>query len=62
MAAQDELLKAKIEQAKQDLARDLADLRQEGSATARKLATALAALAAIYAAFRLVRFLRRRGS
>jgi hypothetical protein len=62
MAAEQERLSAEIEQAKEDLARDLAELKQEASATARKVAVALGVVVAAYAAFRVVRFLARRRS
>jgi hypothetical protein len=62
MVAQQERLTEEIEQAKQDLAKDLADLRREASATGRKVAIAVGAIAAAYVAFRVARFLvRRRG-
>ena len=61
MAAQEERLTAEIEQAKQNLARDLTELRQEASATGRKLAIAVGAIAAAYVTYRVVRlFLGRR--
>jgi hypothetical protein len=62
MAAQEERLTAEIEQAKQNLARDLTELRQEASATGRKAAIAVGAIAAAYVAFKVARILlRRRG-
>jgi hypothetical protein len=61
VAAQEERLTAEIEQAKQDLARDLAELKQEATATGRKVAIAVGAIAAAYVAFKVARlFLRRR--
>ena len=60
MAAQVERLTAEIEQAKQDLARDLAELKQEATATGRKLAIAVGAIAAVYVTYRVARFLLRR--
>ncbi len=53
---------AEIEQAKQDLARDIAELKQEATATGRKLAIAVGAIAAAYATYRVARVLLRRGA
>jgi hypothetical protein len=62
MGASEEILNAEIERAKRDLARDVEALRREASAASRKLLMAVAALAAAYAAFRVIRFVvRRRG-
>lgn len=62
MAAQEERLTAEIEQAKQDLARDLTELRREASATGRKVAVAVGVIAAAYVTFKAARLLlRRRG-
>ena len=62
MGASEEILNAEIERAKQDLAKDVEELRREASAASHKLIMAVAAVAAAYAAFRVIRFLvRRRG-
>jgi hypothetical protein len=62
MAAEEQHLNAEIEQAKQDLARDLAELKQEASATGKKIALAVGALVAVLVVVRAARFLARRRS
>jgi hypothetical protein len=55
-------LNEEIERAKQDLARDLDDLRSDATDLGRKVAIAVGVAVAAYATFRIVRFvMRRRG-
>jgi hypothetical protein len=55
-------LNEEIERAKQDLARDLDELRSDATDLGRKVGIAVGVAVAAYAAFRIVRFvMRRRG-
>ena len=62
MGSRADALTAEIEQARRDLASDLAELRRTATDRARRTAGVVAALVALYVAYRVVRaVLGRRG-
>jgi hypothetical protein len=54
-------LRADIEEAREDLARDLRDLRHEAAGTGRRAAVIVGALLVAYVGFKVFKALRRRG-
>jgi hypothetical protein len=62
MGSQAELLRADIEQAKEDLARDLRDLRHEAAAQQRRALTFAAVILVAYVGFKVFKAIRRRRS
>jgi hypothetical protein len=61
MGAREERLRADIEEAREDLARDLRDLRHEAAGTGRRAAVIVGALLVAYVGFKVFKALRRRG-
>ncbi len=60
MGAREERLRADIEQAREDLARDLRDLRHEAAGTQRRVVIVVGALLAAYIGFKVLKAVRRR--
>jgi hypothetical protein len=60
MGAREERLRADIEQAREDLARDLRDLRHEAAGQQRRALMIVGALVAVYVGFKVFKAIRRR--
>jgi hypothetical protein len=60
MGARQERLRAEIEQAREDLARDLRDLRHEAAGRQRRILMIVATLVVAYAGLKVFKAIRRR--
>jgi hypothetical protein len=60
MGTRADQLRSEIEKTREDLARDVSELKTEASATARKVAIGTAVALAVYVGFKIVRAILRR--